>query len=149
MRDLLEIFQKRGVEFLVVGAHAVNSYTEARLTKDLDLWVNPTPENAARVYAALDEFGAPLDNMSVEAFCDRTSFFLIGTAPNRVDILQNVPGLEFSATWKKRRVLELDGLTVAVPAIEDILAAKVAAGRPQDLLDATKIRKAIELSKRK
>ena len=99
--------------------------------------------------AALREFGAPLAKMTEADFCDRNSFFIIGVAPDRVDILQHIPGLEFEATWAKRRSLDLEGLQVSIPSLDDMIAAKIAAGRPQDLLDVTKLRKALELEQRR
>lgn len=147
MRDLLGLLIRWQVQFLVVGAHAVNSYTEARMTKDLDLWVNPTPENAKRVIAALSEFGAPLDTSSEHDFCDRSTFIALGCQPNRIDILKAIPGIDFQPAWERRRVLELEGLQIPVPDLEDLLASKLAGGRPQDLLNAAKLRKALELER--
>lgn len=66
-RDLLAEFNARGVEYLVVGAHALAAHGLVRATKDLDLWVRPGPANAARVLAALQEFGAPLHDLTLDA----------------------------------------------------------------------------------
>ncbi len=59
-RDLLAAFNARGVDFLIVGAHALAAHGLVRATKDLDVWVRPEPQNAERVLAALADFGAPL-----------------------------------------------------------------------------------------
>jgi hypothetical protein len=64
MLDLLATFNWWQVQYLIVGGRAVNAYTEARGTKDLDLWVNPTPDNAKRVYAALKEKEEVMDYMA-------------------------------------------------------------------------------------
>ena len=149
MKDLLEIFNTLGVQYLIVGAHAVNSYTEARMTKDLDIWVNPTLENANKVYRALSEFGAPLDSVTEADFCDVATFYIIGINPNRIDILKSIPGLEFESVWGKRKSLDLEGLSVNLPALEDVLKAKLAAGRPQDLLDAEKLAIALKIRESK
>ncbi len=68
--ELLRIFNEGGVRYLVVGGHAVMRYTEPRYTKDLDLWVDPTPKNAQRVSRALRRFGAPLTRIRAEHFTD-------------------------------------------------------------------------------
>jgi hypothetical protein len=65
-RDLLAAFNARGVEFLIVGAHALAAHGLVRATKDLDIWVRPDPNNAARVIDALVDFGAPLHDLTVE-----------------------------------------------------------------------------------
>jgi hypothetical protein len=148
MKELLEILNKWQAEYLVVGAHALGVYTEPRGTKDLDIWVNPTPENASRVFGALKEYGAPLFGTTERFFTQRETFLVIGVAPNRIDILKSIPGVEFDACWRTRKTLNIGGTTASFPSLEDLLAAKLAAGRPQDLVDAAKLKKALELERR-
>jgi len=81
MLDLIALLNRRQVEYLIVGGRAVNAYSDVRGTKDLDIWVNPTPENAKRVYAALQEFGAPRFGASEEMFARRGDFLFIGVPP--------------------------------------------------------------------
>jgi hypothetical protein len=148
MKDLLELFNAREVQYLVIGAHALGAYAEPRATKDLDVWVNPTSENAQRVFDALRQFGAPLHETTAEFFTRRDTFLVIGVIPNRVDILKSIPGVEFEECWRSRRTLDLGGVQAHFPSPEHLLAAKLAAGRPQDLVDATKLKKAIEIQRR-
>jgi hypothetical protein len=134
-RELLSIFSDHKVRFLIVGGYAVMKYSEPRFTKDLDLWIAIDQDNASAVYESLKEFGAPLSGLTVEDFTDTSSFYQMGRAPLRIDILMSIPGVEFEAAWLKREVMMLD--TVALPFIsrEDLIKAKQASGRPQDLLD--------------
>ncbi len=83
MKDLIQIFNARKVQYLVIGAHALGVYTEPRATKDLDIWVNPTPENARRVFEALKSFGAPLQGTTEQFFTERNTFMVVGVIPNR------------------------------------------------------------------
>jgi hypothetical protein len=147
MMELLEALNRRKAQYLVIGAHAVGIYAEPRGTKDLDIWVNPTKTNAKRVYAALKEFGAPLFVTTEETLINKEDFLIIGVAPNRIDILKSIPGLEFRACWKDRRTIEIGDTTVYVLSLDDLLTAKRAAGRPQDLVDAAKLEKALELER--
>lgn len=145
MLDLLVILNRRGVEYLIVGGRAVNAYTEARGTKDLDIWTNPTPENAARIFAALKEFGAPLFGATEESFTRKDEFLFIGVPPNRIDILKDIPGVEFDECWERRRSFDLgDGLEANYLGLPDLLAAKRAAGRHIDLADVEKLEAALE-----
>ncbi len=141
MLDLLKDLARHKVEFLIIGGHAVNYYSDPRATKDLDLWIRATPQNAQQVYAALKDFGAPVESRSPADFCDGASFFIIGVKPNRVDLLQNVPGVEFSAAWSRQQRVNLAGVEVGVIGLEDLIRAKTAAGRPQDLADLEKLNK--------
>jgi len=73
---------------------------------------------------------------------------VIGVAPNRIDILKSISGVEFEACWKLKNTFDIGGITANFPSPEHLLAAKLAAGRPQDLVDATKLKKALELERR-
>ena len=148
MSELLEGLNRRRAQYLVIGGHAVGVYTEPRGTKDLDIWVNPTKANARRVHAALKDFGAPLFGTTEETLTRKEDFLVIGVAPNRIDILKSIPGLEFERCWKNRRTLDIGGTTANFLDLEDLLTAKLAAGRPQDLVDAAKLKKALELERK-
>ncbi|HMO18901.1 MAG TPA: hypothetical protein PKA63_12590 [Oligoflexia bacterium] len=141
MIDLIKIFNKYDIEYLVVGGHAVNAYTEPRATKYIDLWINPTSLNAKKVFLALGEFGAPLSGMSEVDFTDEESFFIIGIKPNRIDILQKIPGLTFNQAWTNKKIFILSDVEANFLSLEDLIIAKVTAGRPQDLADVAKLRK--------
>jgi hypothetical protein len=130
------------VRYLVAGAHAVMQYTEPRYTKDIDVWVEPTAENARRVWRAMVEFGAPLERMTEQDFANPGLVFQMGVAPNRIDIMMGVPGLRFSGAWKRRQRTAYGGIPIYVLSKEDIIKAKAKAGRPQDLLDLAALRTA-------
>lgn len=139
--ELLKIFNDNQVRYLVIGGYAVIQYAEPRYTKDLDLWISTDPTNAAAVYQALRAFGAPLANLTVDDFGEEGYFYQMGVPPVRVDILMGIPGVVFEAAWQQRVEIDFDGLAVAFIAKADLIAAKLAAGRPQDLLDANALSK--------
>jgi len=121
--DLLRAFGDGGVRYLVVGGYAVMRYTEPRYT-DLDLWVDPEPENAARVFAALRTFGAPLPDLTAASFTDASMIFQIGVAPVRVDIIMGISGLAFSEAWKNRQESELGEISASVLSLDDLIASR-------------------------
>jgi hypothetical protein len=131
------MFSAAKVEFLLVGAYAMAAHGLPRATGDIDLWVRPSPENAARVLLALNHFGAPLQDIQIEDFTQPGIVFQIGVAPRRVDILTQVDGLEFAEAWNSRVTIELEGITVTVLSREHLVRNKRAAGRPKDIADAT------------
>jgi len=139
--DLLRAFLSAGVEFLVVGAHALSVHDRARATKDLDVWIRPTPENARRTWRALASFGAPLDSLTVEDLIDEDTVFQIGVAPVRIDVLTSITGVTFDEAWPNRIEVERDGMIVPVIGAQEFLRNKDATGRDQDRVDATRVRK--------
>ena len=142
-KELLSVFNAHSVDYLVVGGHAAIAYGVARLTKDLDIWIRSSESNSINVFRALAEFGAPLQGMSSANFVNRPNEVLqLGVAPNRIDILQSISGVDFDSAWERRQLFEVeDGLTVPFMSLDDLLANKLASGRPQDLADVDKLKK--------
>jgi hypothetical protein len=133
--DLLKLFNANQVKYLVIGGYALVQYAEPRYTKDLDLWISADVTNAQAVYRALREFGAPLADLTAADFAEEGYFYQMGVPPVRVDILMGIPGVVFAKAWPRRTEVDFDGLLVPFIAREDLIVAKRAAGRPQDLLD--------------
>jgi len=144
-KDLLSAFHAHGVKYLIVGGYAVIFHAQPRFTKDLDLFIKADAANARATYAALAEFGAPLQGLRVQDFTSRDSFFRFGREPRGFDILPAIPGVDFDAAWKRRVETVIDpesGLKANFISADDLIAAKLAAGRPQDIADVDAIRKA-------
>ena len=141
-RDLFVAFNDAEARFLIVGAYAVIHHTEPRYTKDIDVWVEPSPTNAARVFRALAAFGAPLTGVGVADFAYPAVVYQVGIEPNRIDVLTSIGPLDFSGSWSRANQVDYGGVAVRVLSLDDILAAKRAAGRPQDLLDIEKLERA-------
>jgi hypothetical protein len=140
--DLLREFNAAGVRYLVVGAHALAVHGRARATKDLDVWIDPEVENAKRAYAALGRFGAPLETLRLQDLSDPDTFFQIGVAPLRIDVLTAIDGVTFDEAWPERVESEYGGEPITVLGEEAFLRNKDAAGRPQDRADADWLRRA-------
>jgi len=146
-KELLSIFNAHSVKYLVVGGYAVSFHAQPRATKDLDLFIRPDAENAKALYSALAAFGAPLEGLTPEDFLDREGFFRMGHAPVMVEILPAIKGVEFDQAWERRveSLIDPDSrLAVFVISRDDLIAAKLAAARPQDLADVDAILKAAE-----
>jgi hypothetical protein len=111
-KDLLSAFNAHNVKYLVVGGYAVSFYAQPRATKDIDLFIKADASNAQAAYAALASFGAPLANIRAEDLADRTGFIRFGREPVAVDILPDIPGVDFDAAWERAR---RDALQIASP----------------------------------
>ena len=134
-RDLLAEFNAHGVEFLIVGAHALAAHGRVRATKDLDVWIRPDPENARRVLAAIRGFGAPLQDLTENDLSRPGVTFQIGLPPLRIDILTEISAVSFEEAWKARVLSRFADQPAAVLSKQHLLQNKRAAGRKQDLAD--------------
>jgi hypothetical protein len=137
--DMLSALSAAGADYLIVGAHAVAVHGRPRATGDLDIWVRATPENAHRVWKALETFGAPLDQVEPADFSSDDLVFQIGIAPSRIDILTDIGPLTFEEAWQNRITIELEDLKVPVIGRADLIRAKRDAGRPRDLADVAEL----------
>jgi hypothetical protein len=143
-KELLKTFNNYQVKYLVVGGYAVIKYAEPRYTKDIDLWINAEKDNATAVSQALRAFGAPLIGLTEDDFAREGYFYQMGVPPVRVDILMSIPGLKFAQAWERRVMVDFDGVMVPFISKRDLITSKIAAGRPQDLIDAQLLTEADE-----
>jgi hypothetical protein len=133
--DLLRAFIGADVRFLIVGAYALALHGRPRATGDLDVWIDPTPENAARVMRALAAFGAPLSEVSSDDFSRPGVTYQIGVAPARIDILTELTGLTFMEAWPDRIRRSFGDVEVDFIGRAAFIRNKRATGRAKDLGD--------------
>jgi hypothetical protein len=140
--DLLAAFADESVRYLLIGGYAVSFHSQPRFTKDLRLWIGTDPDNAERAARALDTFGAPPNVVEALRRAADDEITYLGAPPVRVEIFKTIPGADFQQAWPRRLESPLGATTVAVISREDLIAAKRAVGRPQDLLDITALERA-------
>jgi len=138
-KDLFRILNEEAVEYLIVGAHAVIFYAQPRYTKDMDIWVNATLENAKRVWKALTKFGAPLEDITIDDFTDKDLIYQIGIEPNRIDVHMDIDGVTFNEAVKNKQCSTYDGIRINIIGKEELIKAKKTTARKQDLLDLEKL----------
>ncbi len=134
-KDILSELLTHKAEFILVGAYAMAAHGFPRATMDIDLWVKPSAENAAKVLKALAAFGAPLDEISLKDFTEPEKVFQIGVAPRRIDILTSISGVEFNTAKMESVSTHIDGYEISVLCIADLITNKRATGRTKDMAD--------------
>lgn len=127
-------FAARRVKYLLIGGLAAVLYGSPRLTKDIDLYIEPTPENAKRALAALKaaDFGTASLTTPQKLLQHEVTIL---EDYIRVDILTRVKGISFDRAWKRRSIKEIEGVRVPVVSLDDLILSKKAAGRSVDLED--------------
>ncbi|MCE2899689.1 MAG: hypothetical protein ACK6DP_10660 [Gemmatimonas sp.] len=135
LRELLALLIAHHVDFLVAGGHAVAFHGYPRFTEDLDLFVRADRLNADRIMDALAAFGFADVGLSAEGFVADDRVIQLGRAPNRIDLLTHLWGVEFEHAWSRRVPASIDHVPVAFLSRADLLANKRATARPQDLAD--------------
>ena len=143
LRSLLRSLTEGGVDFVVVGGVAVIVQASPRLTKDLDICYDPGRENLERLAAVLIKLEAKLRGVDEDLpfvpdarTLRRTQILTLTTVDGGMDLLVDPDGApSYSALRRRASQVELDGISVRVASVDDLIAMKRAAGRPQDLVD--------------
>ena len=141
-RDFLICLNEAGVEYLLVGGHAVAYHGYSCPTRDMDVWVDVSEVNADRLVAAITAFfGVSLAGLSRDWFLDRENVTRFGAVPNLIEILPKVSGGEFQAAYQRRVNATVDGQPVTLIGLADLLANKKASARLKDLADVEQLTK--------
>ena len=131
------------VRYLIVGGYAVGFHARPRATKDLDVLVDRTRANALRVEGVLRAFlGGPAPGITIAKLCDPKTLVVLGRAPVRIDILTAIDGVRsFRAAWSRRVEGHYGATRANFISLDDLMAAKEASGRLQDLADLDVLRR--------
>ncbi|MEA1915099.1 MAG: DUF6036 family nucleotidyltransferase [Campylobacterota bacterium] len=138
-QDIINLFNKHQVKFLIAGAYAMSKVGYSRSTYDIDLWIEKTTQNAINIFNALEEFGVPF-KIDPDDFLAPNSVLQIGVEPHRIDILTDIDGLTFSQAWRNRQLVEFDKISTYSLEIHDIIKNKTASNRPKDRLDLVQLK---------
>ena len=141
-KDLLQILGDYKVEYLIAGGYAVIHHSQPRYTKDIDIWLKPSTQNASRLMKAFANFGIPMIDVIQEDFSQPKLQYSIGVAPCLIDFLTSIPGLDFKPCWENRVQCDQNGFPIYYLGKNDLITAKQTAGRPQDLADIDELNRA-------
>ena len=137
-KDLFEFIKSlnsNNVEYVIVGGYAQAFHGRPRFTGDIDVLINSSGENAARLQSALGQFGFGHLGLREQDFTSEGQVIQLGVAPNRIDILTSLTGCNFDEVWTTRIAGKIADLPVNFIAREQYIRNKRAVGRPQDLAD--------------
>jgi hypothetical protein len=134
-RDLLALFNAHGVDYIVVGAHALAFHGAPRFTGDIDILVRPDAANARRVIAALDEFGFGAAGLTAGDFAQPGKVVQLGVAPVRIDIVTSLTGVSWQEAAAGRVPGPYGDTPVSYLGRNEFIRNKRAIGRKKDLAD--------------
>jgi predicted nucleotidyltransferase len=134
-REFIQSLNDNGVRYLVVGGYAVALHGHPRYTRDLDVWIDMSPDNAANVVKALGQFGFGSLDLKISDFLVPDQVIQLGYPPNRIDVLTTLPGVDFASCYPSRLEIDVAGVRVNFIDLENLKKNKRATGRHQDLAD--------------
>jgi hypothetical protein len=134
-KEFLSLLHVHGVEYLLIGAYAVGYHGYARATRDMDVWIAATPENADRVIVSLKEFGFDTPELTAELVLRSDNILRMGEEPMRIEILISASGVDFDDCYSNRVIDKIDGVEVNLISLKHLKMNKKASGRFKDLAD--------------
>ncbi|WP_144604644.1 nucleotidyltransferase [Algoriphagus algorifonticola] len=139
--DFLLLLNKHDVKYMVVGGYALAFHGKPRFTGDLDIWIKISEENAKKMLAVIKDFGLGTLEFEKEDFLQEGYITQIGYPPLRIEILNNIDGVEFEEAYLNKQIIVEDDLEISFIGLNDLLKNKIATGREQDILDVKEIKK--------
>lgn len=139
LKEFIQSLNENAVRYLLIGGYALALHGHPRYTKDLDVWIEPTDNNASAMINALKSFGFASLGLQSSDFTELDQVIQLGYPPNRIDILTSADGLEFAEAFERRLILSLDGIQLSYVCLDDLITNKKATGRLQDLADIEKL----------
>jgi hypothetical protein len=134
-KEFIQLLNDNLVRYLVVGGYAVALHGYPRYTKDIDIWIEMDPANAARIIQALQQFGFGSLGLQEADFMEADTIIQLGYPPRRIDLLTTLPGVDFNACFLAKVVADIDGVAVNFIDLENLKKNKRATGRSQDMAD--------------
>ena len=134
-REFIALLNANDVRYLVVGGYAVAVHGYPRYTKDLDIWIECSSQNAMNLMHALDQFGFGALSIEAEDFTQEGRIVQLGYPPNRIDLMTSADGLTFADCYTKKLEVEIEGVAIDFIDIGNLRRNKAATGRAQDLAD--------------
>jgi len=134
-REFIRSLNDHSVHYLVVGGYAVAFHGYPRYTKDMDIWIEPSQENAEKVVKALAQFGFASLGLKDTDFLVPDQIIQLGYPPNRIDLISTLPGVDFVTCYPSRIQVEMEGIKIDFIDLENLRINKKASGRLQDLAD--------------
>lgn len=134
-REFIELLIKHKAEYLIVGGYAVGIHGHPRYTGDLDIWLNPSEQNASLILKAVNEFGFSTYGLTRSDFTKPGNVVQLGYPPLRIDLLTEIDGVTFEECYINRKIVTIEDLEVNFIGYTDLLKNKKESGRPRDIDD--------------
>lgn len=143
-KEFITLLNEREVKYLVIGGYAVAYHGYPRYTKDIDFWIWLNKENANKIIGVIKEFGFGTLGVTADDFLDENNVVQLGFPPVRIDLISDLAAVDFEECYEVRENVDFDGLKVDFIDVNNLIKTKLAAGRPQDKVDAEKLREKLD-----
>ena len=139
--DFITLCNNHEVRYLVIGGYAVSIHGYPRSTKDMDICIEMSEENAQKMVRVIEDFGFGSLHLTESDFLSKNFITQLGYDPLRIDILNDLDGVTFEEAWQNRKIVNISGVEINFIGYNELLKVKEKAGRPQDIADISMLKK--------
>jgi len=139
--DFIGLLNQHNVDYMVVGGYALAFHGKPRHTGDLDIWIDISDDNAGKMVRVIEEFGMSSLGMERADFLKEGVITQIGYPPLRIDILNEIDGVDFKEAYPNKLIIDVEGLPVKYIGLNDLIKNKQTSGRKQDISDVNELNK--------
>lgn len=139
--DFITLCNNHKVRYLVIGGYAVSIHGYPRSTKDMDVCIEMSQQNAKKMVSVIKDFGFGSLNLTESDFLNKNFITQLGYDPLRIDILNDLDGVSFEEGWQNRKIVNISGVEINFIGYNELLKVKEKAGRPQDIADISMLKK--------
>lgn len=139
--DFVVLLNRNNVDYMIVGGYALAFHGKPRHTGDLDIWIDISDDNAQKMLNAIIEFGMGSLGMEKNDFLQKGIITQIGYPPLRIDILNEIDGVNFREAYSNKLIIDVDGLMINYIGLDDLIKNKQISGRHQDISDVNELKK--------
>ena len=139
--DFVFLLNKYEVSYMIIGGYALAFHGRPRHTGDLDIWIDVSETNAQKMIGVINEFGLGSLGLNTADFLQKGIITQIGYPPLRIDILNEIDGIEFAEAYPNKLIIDIDGLPISYISLDDLIKNKQVSGRQRDLSDITELNK--------
>ena len=134
-KEFIQLLNENKVDYLIIGGYALAFHGYPRFTQDIDFWVLADAENAKRITKVLDEFGFTSLEINEYDFLDEDSMIQLGCPPNRIDMINQIDGVNFLEAFSEKEIFEDGEIRINFIGLDQLIQKKKASGRLKDLAD--------------
>jgi len=128
------LLNKHKVKYLLLGGWAVGYYSNPRATKDIDFIVSVDNANLNKLKSVFNDFKA--SHVNIEILKEHKGYLFIGKSPIKIEIISNADGIEINDCYKRKNIVEIDGVNINIISKNDLIKNKKSTDRLLDHSDA-------------
>ncbi len=145
VNEFLSLAHQAGLRIIMVGGAAVNHHGYKRHSADVDLWIEPSPENFTKLLSVLTGMRYEMEELPAKVIAAEQNITIKISPEQEIELITRFnPGCTFDEAWSRCEFVQTSGAPLAcyrVIGFDDLIKSKTRSARPKDLLDVHELKR--------